>query len=119
MHGKLTLTDGVVSATVAPGAHMDAAVVGEHGGIELAVKDATVFLGQAANEWRANPIISLALDPQTMQVLALELLHALGAPAFTDPEWLKIADACEQAGLGELAERINAGRANTTGGSDG
>lgn len=113
MHGRLTLTDGVVSATVAPDAHMDAAVVDDYGGIELAVKDATVFLGQAANEWRANPILSLALDPQTMQLLALELLRALGAPAFTDPEWLKIADACTKAGLGELAERINTGRINT------
>jgi hypothetical protein len=108
MHGKLTLTDGVVSARVAPAAYMDAAVTasGEVGGIELALEGVIVFLGQEPNEQKANPILSLALDAQTMRSLALLLLEKVGAPSFRAREWLEIADACEAFGLGERAAYI-------------
>lgn len=108
MKATLELSEGLVTANVPVGGHVDAAVSGEMAAIEFAVDHVRVDVGQD-HSYRANPIAMLSMHPATMAQLALVLLEALGTPAFNEREWLAIADALaayHADNLNEFVERI-------------
>jgi len=114
-HGRLTLTHGGVSASVPNGPWIEAAITDTIAGVELAIKNAIVSIGTPEHQRRADVMLTLDMHPATMTQLVLELARALKLPAFTDSQWLQIADACQQADLDDIAAHIT--RARPDGGS--
>lgn len=109
--GSLTLTEGLVSASIPNGAHIDVACTNGLAGIEFAVGSVRVDIGPSASDsYRANPIAMFAMDPGTLLQLATQILDALDTPAFTEPEWQRIASVLKSVHGGdeinELAARI-------------
>ena len=109
----------VVTANIPAGAHMDAAIAGEIAGIELEVSRSALRSNTARSERRAALTLTLDMTPGTMRDLAYLLVDRLGWPAFTEPEWRRIASALnagrlastdrdERLILATLAERIEA-----------
>jgi hypothetical protein len=91
--GKLELSGGIVSARVPVNGYADAAVVGSTAGIELAIENVVVHVGTDPSMQRANPVLTLALEPATMQQLTLMLCEKLGWPALVANEWRLVAVA--------------------------
>jgi hypothetical protein len=94
-HATLSLTEGSVSASIAPGAYMDAAVAPNDDGIagfEIAVDGAHVTAGPR-EDFRSPLTLTVSCDRATMLELGCLLLDKGGAPAFNEREWRIIADA--------------------------
>jgi hypothetical protein len=104
-HGHLSLSEGVVSTTVAPGAHMDAAVAKGDDSIaafEIGVGHANVTVG-AREDYRAPLTLTVSCDRATMLELGCLLLDRGGAPAFNERQWRMIATALRAVtGTGEV-----------------
>lgn len=90
--GKLEVSGGVLSVRLPVHGYADAAVVGSTAGIELAVEDVVVHVGQSGTH-RADPCLTIACDPATMQQLTLLLCDKLGWPALVANEWRLVAVA--------------------------
>lgn len=112
MKAKLELESGVVSATVPALGYMDAAVVGELGGLELAVEHVRVT-SEGAPSYRADPIVVLAMTPDTMRTLAILLAEKTGMPLLNEREWRNVVGALNATATPgavfdgrELADRI-------------
>jgi hypothetical protein len=94
-HATLSLTEGSVSASIAPGAYMDAAVAPNDNGIagfEIAVGGAHVTAGPR-EDFRSPLTLTVSCDRATMLELGSLLLDKGGAPAFNERQWRMIADA--------------------------
>jgi hypothetical protein len=117
--GKLELNEGVVSVSLdhrEPNVYMDAAVLNDLSGIEMALDRATVHLGPNAS-YQAPMALNIALTKQQMERLLYLLADKLDLPAFTEREWRVLSDAAKFASrynfrdkheaIG-LAERIEA-----------
>lgn len=91
-NGRLTFDTGVISANVPDGAYMDAAVVGDMAGIEVAIGDPVVRFGRDES-YRADPILVLDLTPTRMRELLTLLTARLDLPALSDPEWRLVVRA--------------------------
>lgn len=106
------ITNGIVTAHIAPGAYMDAGRSGEIAGLEFAVERSR--MSDAPREQRhANLVMTLDFAPETGRALCLLLASKMGLPAFSEREWHEIADALGVANaegydpaLVEYAERI-------------
>lgn len=110
-HGRLSIEQGMVSGTMHAGVYVDAAIVGDTAGFEFAADAVTVSVGPNTNAtgertMHAPITATFATTPKGMELLALKLLEALGAPAFTTAEWLRIVDACDLADASDLGKRI-------------
>lgn len=108
--GRLTLSQGVLSVTAPADTRVDAAVVGELAGFELiGLTNASVNVGIMASR-HPGITLDLSTNPGTLMQIALAILGALGTPAFTQPEWLRIADVLASVHGGEeldgFAKRI-------------
>jgi hypothetical protein len=94
-HGKLTLTEGVISARIEPLAMIDAAVSGELAGVEVDITDAVVYVGPRT-DYRSDLTLSLSMRPHTMATLRDRLATTLPGPAFTDGEWRSMLDCLRE-----------------------
>lgn len=109
-HGTLMLAEGVVSARVAPNGLVDVAVAGELAGVELEVTDVRVHVGHR-EDYRSATTLSLDMRPHSLTTLMTVIANKLGMPAFTEREWLEIADVLDTSAAEvnrERAEQIRA-----------
>lgn len=83
--------------TAAEGGYLDAARSGNIAGLEIEVSG---DLRVGTNERSVRtPILALSFTPETGRTLAFTLIEALGiGPAFTEPEWRRIAAELESVG---------------------
>lgn len=97
------ITNGIVTAHIAPGAYMDAGRSGEIAGLEFAVERSR--MSDAPREQRhANLVMTLDFTPATGRALCYLLAEKMGLPMFSEREWLEIATALE---LAEIEAHTN------------
>lgn len=103
--GKLSLSEGVISVSAHSASHVEAAVVGDTAGLELTVNEANVYVGRE-DDRRPGVTLTIAMHRATLLQIATAALDGLGTPAFTQDEWLEIANV-----LDTSAAQVNRDRA--------
>src|SRR4051794_9811948 len=88
------ITNGIVTAHIAPGAYMDAGRSGDIAGLEFAVDRSR--MSDAPREQRhADLELTLDFEPDTGRALAYLLAEKMGVPMFNAREWTRIEDALQ------------------------
>jgi hypothetical protein len=92
----------VVSARINGDAYMDAARVGDIGGLEVEVDLHALRTMSSPREYRgARDMVVLDAHPATLERLALTILDKLDKPALNESEWRLVVHALRQLTNGE------------------